>query len=93
MGPDTFFTAAGASNATLTVVAGTTVTWNNSSLVGHNVLWDNATGRAAAQPGDAAGDMQAFAGGTSHTRLFTTAGTFTFHCSIHPGMNGTLIVN
>jgi plastocyanin len=85
--------AAGAKNATLTVLAGTTVTWNNSSLTTHNVLWDNATGEAAAQPGDASGNMLAFNGGTSHTRKFSTPGTFTFHCSIHPGMNGTLIVN
>jgi len=77
---------------TRTVAVGSTVTWQNASGVGHNVTWDDATARAAAAAGDGTGDMPNFADGTTHTRMFNSAGTFGFHCTIHPGMNGTLTV-
>jgi hypothetical protein len=76
---------------TRTVTVGSTVTWQNDSGVIHNVVWDDATGQAAAQMGDGTGDMAQFGSG-SHTRLFNTAGTYKFHCTIHLGMNGTLTV-
>jgi plastocyanin len=76
----------------LTASVGATVTWQNASGVGHNVVWDNATANAAAQAGDGTGDMPSFASGTSHTRVFNTAGTYAFHCTIHNGMNATLTV-
>jgi plastocyanin len=74
-----------------TVAAGSTVTWRNESGTGHNVTWDNATGRSAALPGDAAGDIPEFSSG-DRTRLFSAAGAYGFHCTIHAGMNGTLTV-
>ena len=74
-----------------TVTAGTTVTWQNASGVFHNVTWDNAAGRNAALAGDGTGDIGDYSSG-SHTRLFNAAGTYGFHCTIHAGMNATLIV-
>jgi len=82
------------SPTTLTVGVGTTVTWQNDSGQQHNVTWIDAAGRNAALAGDGSGDIgisDIFNAGT-HTRLFNTAGTYAFHCSIHPGMNGTLTV-
>ncbi len=79
------------SPTTRTVTVGTTVTWRNDALIAHNVTWDDAAGRNAALQGDGAGDIAQFDTG-SHTRLFNTAGTYGFHCTIHPGMNGTLTV-
>jgi plastocyanin len=80
------------SPTTLSVPAGTTVTWKNDTGVPHNVLWNDAAGRSAAGAGDGTGDI-ADASAT-HTRKFVTAGTYGFHCSIHaPGMTGTLTVN
>ena len=77
---------------TRTVSAGTTVTWQNDSGVTHNVTWDDATGRTAAGAGDGTGNIGDFSSGT-HTRVFTTPGTYGFHCTIHaPGMTGTLTV-
>jgi len=73
------------------VTGGTTVTWQNASSVSHNVTWDNTAGRNAALAGDGTGDINDFAN-ESHTRLFNAAGTYGFHCTIHPGMNGTLTV-
>ena len=80
------------SPAARTVTVGTTVTWQNSSGIGHNVVWNDVAGRTAAAAGDGTGDMPNFDTGMSHTRLFNTAGTFAFHCTIHAGMNGTLTV-
>ena len=79
------------SPTTRTVAAGTTVTWQNSSSVGHNVTWDDAAGRNAALAGDGTGDIGEFSTG-SHTRLFNAAGVYAFHCTIHAGMNASLTV-
>jgi plastocyanin len=81
---------------TLSVPSGTTVTWqndrNNPSEGGlfHTVLWDDAAGSAAAGAGDGTGDI--VDASATHTRRFTTAGTYSFHCNVHPGMSGTLTV-
>ena len=76
----------------LTAAVGATVTWQNASGVGHNVVWDDATAKAAALAGDGTGDMPNFDTGMSHTRMFNTAGTYGFHCTLHAGMNGILTV-
>jgi plastocyanin len=72
------------------VAAGTTVTWENDIGAPHNVTWDDAAGRAAAGAGDGTGDI--LDASATHMRKFTTAGTYGFHCTIHPGMIGTLTV-
>jgi plastocyanin len=76
---------------TMTVAVGSTVSFENDAGTLHNVTWDTQAGRTAAAAGDGAGDIADFTTGT-HTRVFNTAGTFGFHCTIHPGMNGTLTV-
>jgi plastocyanin len=65
--------------ATLTVQVGDTVTWVNQDAPQHDVVADN--GEFTSQPFDK---------GRSFT--FTKAGTYPYHCSIHPGMTGTVIV-
>lgn len=69
---------------------GATVTWVNNSGVDHNVIFDNP---AAAQGvgGGASGNIGTISSG-SQSRMFTTAGVITFHCTIHPGMSGSLTV-
>jgi plastocyanin len=66
------------SPATLTVAAGTTVTWENGDGVGHTVT--SATGSADTY------DMALASGTVSHQ--FATAGTYNYYCKIH-GINGT----
>ena len=73
------------SPASLTVSKGTTVTFNNNSTVDHNVVFD-----APAPTGVA--DVGAIAYGSTTSRTFASAGTFNFHCTIHAGMTGTLVV-
>jgi plastocyanin len=76
----------------LSVAAGTTVNWQNDTNSLHNVVWDTPAGRNAAGLGDGTGDIAQFSSGV-HSRKFVTAGTYPFHCSIHPStMTGTLTV-
>ena len=49
----------------------------------HNVTFDPVTGRPANVPNSA---------NTSVTRAFTTQGTFTFQCTLHSGMTGSVVV-
>src|SRR5262245_39586628 len=66
----------------LSVAAGTTVVWTNHDDVPHVVASaDDQFKKSAALDTD-----ESF----SHT--FTTAGTFTYFCSIHPHMTGKVIV-
>ena len=69
------------SPSSITVSKNTTVTWTNNDGVIHtstsdNGMWDT-------------GDI---APGASKTTTFTTAGTFSFHCTHHPSMKGSVIV-
>jgi plastocyanin len=67
--------------ATLTVTAGSTVTWINHDEEPHTVA---ARGGSFHSPGMG---VQA-----TYSHTFTTAGTFDYVCSIHPFMHGTVVV-
>lgn len=66
----------------ITVKAGTTVTWKNTGAVAHTVTAD-----------DASFDSGHVAPGASFQHTFTTAGTYAFHCAIHRSMTGTVVVS
>ena len=67
--------------ATLTVSAGTTVTWTNKDEEPHTVA---ASDGSFHSPGMGTGAT------FSHT--FPTAGKFDYVCSIHPMMHGAVVV-
>src|ERR1700761_5386059 len=67
--------------ATLTVTAGTSVTWTNRDEEPHTVA---ASDGSFHSPGMGTGAT------FSHT--FATPGTFDYACSIHPMMHGTVVV-
>ncbi|MBA4070343.1 MAG: hypothetical protein C0497_00670 [Gemmatimonas sp.] len=69
--------------STLTVARGTTVTFTFQATI-HNVIFANVAGAPANIPNTANSGVQ---------RLFATAGTFGYDCSLHAGMTGTVIVN
>jgi plastocyanin len=65
----------------MAVSVGGTITWTNS---------DNTTHTSTADGG--AWNSGSIAPGASFSHAFPAAGTFTYHCSIHPGMVGTITV-
>jgi plastocyanin len=67
--------------ATLTVRAGSTVTWTNHDEEPHTVA---ATDGSFHSPG--------MGTGATYSHTFPTAGTFDYVCSIHPSMHGTVVV-
>jgi plastocyanin len=72
------------SPSTLTINAGEAVTFAFGS-VAHNVAFDNRNT-------DTPADIGGFNTSTSIPRTFSTAGTYTYHCTIHPFMMGTVVV-
>jgi amicyanin len=68
--------------AEITINAGDTVTWTNNDSVGHDVTGDDF------KSGDAGG-MQ---NGDTFEHTFNEAGTFDYVCTVHPGMEGTVVV-
>jgi plastocyanin len=64
----------------IVVPAGTTVTWTwNSGTEDHNVTFSDAS----------SGDKSGVA---TYTRQFTTPGTFSYRCTLHAGMTGSVLV-
>lgn len=65
----------------VSVDAGTTVVWTNTDSVAHTTTADgNAWNSGIVSPGG------------RFSVKFQTAGTFPYHCTIHPGMVGTVVV-
>lgn len=65
----------------LNVTVGTTVTWMNTDSVAHT-----STSNAAGW------DSGIVNPGGQFSTTFSTAGTYQYHCAIHPGMVGTVVV-
>lgn len=76
------------SPVTLTVSAGTTVTWQNGDGVTHTVTND---------PASPATFNLSLGNGATVTRQFPDTGHFPYHCTFHgspgTGMHGTIVVN
>lgn len=69
---------------TITVKVGSTVTWTNADDVGHTVTADTASADAP--------NSKTIAKGGTYSFTFNKAGTYAYHCTIHSGMQGTVIV-
>lgn len=65
----------------ITVSQGATVTWSNTDSTVHTVVAD-----AGAFSSDQLNQRGTF------SFTFGQRGTFTYHCSIHPSMTGTIVV-
>jgi plastocyanin len=67
--------------ATITVAAGTTVTWTNRDDIPHTVVSDDKVFKSKALDTD-----------DKFSYTFTKAGTYGYFCSIHPKMTGKVVV-
>jgi plastocyanin len=67
--------------ASIEVPAGSTVTWTNTGAAPHTVTAD-----------DGSFDSGKLGPGASFNQTFTTPGTYTYHCEVHPQMTGTVVV-
>ncbi len=63
----------------LTISKGGTVTWTNNDNPAHTVSFSD-------------GDSGAIRHGATYSRTFDKPGTYEYHCSIHPGMSGKIVV-
>jgi plastocyanin len=70
------------SPATLNVIPGTTVTWTNNDSTAHTVTVNSGNGPNS-------GQLQH---GQTYSFTFSQAGTFAYHCNIHPQMKATVVV-
>ena len=66
----------------IAVSKGATVTWTNQDNLAHNVTFDDMS----------IGSIGDFSSGSKSLVMPSTTGTFTYHCTIHPGMNGTVTI-
>jgi plastocyanin len=66
---------------TLTVAANTTVTWTNKDSYAHTVTSDATLF-----------DSGSMDNAATYSFLFTTKGSYKYHCAYHPGMTGTINV-
>ena len=83
--------------SSITIKKGESVTLINDDLFGSHTIANGTWANGTAQPGREAGapainNVQA--GGNSSVAIgpFTTAGTFQIYCTVHAGMNLTVIV-
>jgi plastocyanin len=67
--------------ATLTVAAGTTVTWTNRDDIPHTVVSDDKVFKSKVLDTD-----------EKFSYTFTKPGTYGYFCSIHPKMTGKVVV-
>lgn len=68
--------------ATITVTAGTTITWTNKDGIAHTVTSNTGAFNSGTLNADG-----------TYSHLFSTAGSFPYHCTFHPNMTATVIVN
>ena len=70
------------SPSSLTVKAGVTVTWTNEDGITHTVTSNDGAFTSSGN----------LATGAQYRFTFMTAGSYGYHCSIHPFMTGTITV-
>ena len=69
------------SPSSLKVKAGTTVTWVNEETMSHT-----------ATANDGSFNSGTLRQNNTFKHTFSSAGTFPYHCALHSGMNGTVVV-
>jgi len=69
-------------SASLTINVGDTVIWTNKDSIKHTITSDTGTEL----------DSELLGNGETYSYTFNTAGTYNYHCTPHPSMKGTIVV-
>ena len=64
---------------TITIAAGETVTWKWREKVSHNIVGKGGIDKKVADNG-------------TYTHTFDKKGTYDYRCTVHPGMDGSIVV-
>jgi plastocyanin len=82
--------------SSITIKKGESITLIDDAQDSHiiaNGKWENGTAKPQNEPGaPQVANLQISGSGQGTIGPFTTAGTFHFYCSIHPGMSLTVVV-
>ena len=70
------------SPSSLTINAGDSVTWTNRDSSAHTVTSDSGNEL----------DSERISNGQIYTHVFAQPGTYSYHCTPHPGMKATIVV-
>jgi plastocyanin len=73
--------------SSVTVPKGGSVTWTNEDSVGHDVTKISGPG-----PSFKSGTAGGLNGGDTYKQTFSKPGTVKYVCTVHPGMEGTVVV-
>ena len=81
----------------VTIKKGESITLINDDLFGSHTIatgtWENSTARPAREAGEPEiNDVKVGGNSSASIGPFTSAGTFKLYCTVHPGMNLTVIV-
>lgn len=71
------------SPSTLNIKVGDSVTWTNKDSAMHSIKSDSGSELSSSS----------FGNGERYTHVFAAAGTYAYHCGVHPGMKGKIIVS
>jgi plastocyanin len=69
--------------AAVSAKVGDVITWTNQDTVPHKVALDDGSCQMSAN----------ISGGSKASLVFSAAGTYPFHCSVHPSMKGTITIS
>lgn len=82
--------------AMISIKVGDTLTWENSNNIGHTLVQGtyevDAAGQRTSEKDDGTFTLDVKKQGDKVTHTYATAGTFTYYCTIHKAMNGTVTV-
>ena len=70
------------SPSSLTINAGDSITWTNRDSSAHTVTSDSGNEL----------DSERISNGQIYTHVFAQPGTYSYHCTPHPGMKATIVV-
>jgi plastocyanin len=78
----------------LTIHVGDTVTWREVGEAGHSTTSDDEIPPSLSpdNPEGPLWDSGIMEAGQSFSRTFSSTGSFSYHCSRHPMMTGTILV-